>query len=271
MNEQVKKILPPGLTTYDIFKCAAVLLMVVDHIGFFFFPDELWLRVAGRLCVPVWMFLVGYARSRDMGPQMWIAVAILSATNIVAGMYVFPFCILLTILITRMVMDPMMERMLRSRQVFWSMNAILFALAIPTMMATEYGTHAIIMAVFGYMARRMQDGDPRIGRDLLSHHMAFTAITYIAIQYVLFGFAQPQALALCVGTLAVCFALLMFRPGVVPGTGSGVGAVLSWPVKVVGRHTLLIYVAHLVAFKGLAMWVNPEKYGFMNWHWLIQK
>ena len=45
------KVLPRELTSYDFLKTFAVVFMVIDHAGFFFFPDNDWMRVAGRLSV----------------------------------------------------------------------------------------------------------------------------------------------------------------------------------------------------------------------------
>ena len=65
------KTLPSSITSYDILKTFAVLTMIIDHIGLYFFPDEMWWRVIGRLSFPVWLFLIGYAQSRDI-PKLLI-------------------------------------------------------------------------------------------------------------------------------------------------------------------------------------------------------
>ena len=269
MNDAINKVLPRALTTYDIFKFMAVALMVVDHIGYYFFPEELWWRVAGRLCVPVWLFLVGYARSRDMGPAMWAGMVLLVVANVASGMYVFPLNILATVLAVRLVMDPLMDRALVSRKTFWAMNAVLFAVALPTMMVTEYGTLALILAIFGYIARRVHDGDGRVDRNLQTNYMIFAVLSFVGYQSVAFGFEQIQALALAVGIMVISFLLLLFRPATVKGTEQGAGHLLSLPVQLIGRHTLFFYVAHLLVFKALGMALLPETFKFMNWSWFI--
>ena len=52
-NQKVKII-----TSYQI-KLIAALLMVVDHVGVVFFPDQLVLRYIGRLSFPLFAWLVG--------------------------------------------------------------------------------------------------------------------------------------------------------------------------------------------------------------------
>ena len=51
------KTLPTAITSYDLFKTLAVATMLIDHVGIYFFPDELWFRVIGRLSFPIWLFL----------------------------------------------------------------------------------------------------------------------------------------------------------------------------------------------------------------------
>jgi hypothetical protein len=48
-------------------KWLAVLLMVVDHVGFFLFPEQIILRAIGRLSFPLFAFLIanGYQYTKD--------------------------------------------------------------------------------------------------------------------------------------------------------------------------------------------------------------
>ena len=47
------KQLPANITSYDLFKALALVLMLADHIGYYFYDDVDWWRVAGRICVPI--------------------------------------------------------------------------------------------------------------------------------------------------------------------------------------------------------------------------
>ena len=44
---------------YDWLKVLAVVTMVIDHIGYYLFPDVLGLRLVGRIAFPIFLFLVG--------------------------------------------------------------------------------------------------------------------------------------------------------------------------------------------------------------------
>jgi len=53
--------LPSLLTTHHLFKAFALVIMTIDHVGAFLYPDDLWWRAVGRIATPIWFFLVGYA------------------------------------------------------------------------------------------------------------------------------------------------------------------------------------------------------------------
>lgn len=48
------------LTTHDALKIVGVSFMILDHLGDFFFNDQMTLRVLGRLAAPLFFFLIGY-------------------------------------------------------------------------------------------------------------------------------------------------------------------------------------------------------------------
>ncbi len=56
---------------FDAFtlKLIAIMAMAVDHIGALIYPETLWLRVAGRLAMPIIAFLLveGYHHTRHLG------------------------------------------------------------------------------------------------------------------------------------------------------------------------------------------------------------
>src|SRR5262245_51986648 len=108
------KTLPKDLTSYDLLKAEAVIIMIVDHIGFYFYPDQLWYRAVGRIGFPIWFFLVGYAQSRDISPKLVGGALILLVANMFAGMSIFPMNALVTIMLMRLALDGIMKDALRN-------------------------------------------------------------------------------------------------------------------------------------------------------------
>lgn len=253
------------ITSYDLLKALAVVLMLVDHVGYYFYPDELWLRVIGRFCVPVWLFLVGYARTRELDPRFLIGGLMLVATGFVAGMPVFPLNILFTILALRLVMDFVAERMVTrdGGRHLWPLAVLAALITLPTMLFVEYGTLAILLMLCGWMVRNR---DSMADDNRIRPFFVFTVMAFAVTQSLQFGFSGPQFAALAVGTLAVFAVLSLFRPVEYPrltrvlGPGAGV-------VRLLGRRTLEIYVLHLILFRFIGVLTQPERYALWNWTW----
>ena len=55
----------------DWLKIAAIVLVLVDHVGYFFIDDDQWWSVFGRMAAPSFFFLIGYAHTRAV-PLQWI-------------------------------------------------------------------------------------------------------------------------------------------------------------------------------------------------------
>ncbi len=64
MNEQHRKYRVLDGTTL---KLIAMISMVLDHVGDMFFPGVMWLRMIGRLAMPIFCFCIaeGFAHTRD--------------------------------------------------------------------------------------------------------------------------------------------------------------------------------------------------------------
>ena len=39
-------------------KMIAILAMAIDHIGFLFYPQAIWLRIIGRIAFPIFAFMI---------------------------------------------------------------------------------------------------------------------------------------------------------------------------------------------------------------------
>lgn len=259
------KVLPKDLTSYDFFKTFAVILMLVDHIGFYFFPENLWWRVFGRMCVPVWFFLIGYAQSRDLSPRLWIGAALLVAGNFIAGMSIVPLNILATMIAVRLIIDPLMKHTLRKPSAFWAVMTMMMFLIIPSGVATEYGTQAVIMAVYGYLLRH-RDELPD-AQKFITQYMVFAMVSFVVFQFFVFLFPEPLFITLCFGIMAVMGALYFFRPVTFPKLTQAMPGPFVWLFRLMGRRTLEIYVFHLLLFKGLALWLEPDRFVLLDWKW----
>jgi len=122
------KTLPKNMTSYDLLKTFAVITMIIDHVGYYFFPEQLEWRVVGRMSMPVWLFLVGYAKTRDIPEMLWMGGLILLAGNIIVGMPIFALNILFGIMVVRLTLDKVIAVMF-SGNVFVLLGLVLIVFA----------------------------------------------------------------------------------------------------------------------------------------------
>ena len=52
------------LNSYDIYKFIAFIAMIVDHLGYYFFPDLTILRVIGRVAIIIFAVLYGFSSGK---------------------------------------------------------------------------------------------------------------------------------------------------------------------------------------------------------------
>lgn len=262
---------PKDITSYDLLKAVAVLLMIVDHVGFYFFPDHEIFRAIGRICVPMWFFLIGYARSRDLPLKLFICIGILIAADLVTGMYFTPFSILFTIMLVRLALDKAVHFADRSRAALWTLCAVLTVTILPSIMLGEYGTQGLILAIFGFMIRRQQDA--RINnieiadKTLLRDYTIFMTFIFIAWQQFAFGFATPSLIVMASGVMVTIWILSRFESKTYPDATAALPSIIVWSVQLMGRRTMEIYVAHLVLFKFAALLSGDDRFGWFDWEW----
>ena len=258
----ISKTLPKDITSYDLLKTFAVVIMIIDHFGAYFFPDELWLRAIGRLSYPIWLFLIGYARSRDLSQLLWIGGGLLVLANFVVGMALFPLNILFVILAVRLLLDPLMKLARQSVFIQWGLAVILLLLVVLFYYVLEYGTLALLTAMFGFMARRKEETD---NQDALVHFMIFAALSFIAVQALTFEFDTAQFLVMAIFSALLHSILCDFKPVIYPALTARLPAAVVWLAQLCGRRTLEIYVVHLLVFKVLALyWGTYEGMGFLD-------
>jgi len=259
------KSLPSSVTSYDLLKTFAVITMIIDHVGAYFFPEDMWWRAIGRMSFPAWLFLVGYARGRDLSPALWGGAIILTAANFIFGMPIFSLNILVAIICVRLLLDPLMVVLNKDNQkYFWPVVVVLIVLGLPSQIMFEYGSFAFLAAVFGYMVRNKE----RYDLSFISNYMVAMFVGYLFVQYISFGFSMPQLVVMAVGTFFVWYALLKFDGKPLPELNDKLYAPARGFLKFCGRRTLGIYVGHLLLFKCAALLMGIEGFGLFAWDWL---
>ncbi|MCB1563696.1 MAG: hypothetical protein KDJ75_08995 [Alphaproteobacteria bacterium] len=260
------KILPAGITSYDLWKTLAVVTMIIDHIGWSFFPDDLWWRAVGRYSFPIWFFLIGYARTRDLPLKLWIGAGVLIAANVALGLWVLPMNILVTVAVVRFILDPVMKLALKNRFYFWGVPVLMAVAAVPTGSLFEYGTSAVITAMFGYLVRHREElGNER----LIFNFTIFALLAHIVLQQLSFGFLQEQFMVMIPGVGLVYLGLYYFKPITFEGLTRKIPRPGKALIQLCGRRTLEIYVVHLLIFRVAAFALGISGSVLFGWRWML--
>jgi TraX protein len=257
----IKKALPSEITSYDLLKTFAVIIMIIDHMGHYFFPDLEWFRAVGRIGFPVWFFLVGYARGRDVSPKLMMGALVLIIGNVIVGMPILAFNALVSIALIRVSIDYIMKYLLYRQIYVWLFAALMFVLVIPTDFVTEYGAQGMLVAMYGYLVRNK---DQITHKDITINFMMFSFVTFIIYQQLMFGFSWGAFLFMAVGTFIVRYYLLTFSLKTYPALGRKLPVLASALLQFCGRYTLEIYVVHLLLFKFMALALGMEGFSFLD-------
>ncbi len=261
----MNKAMPKNLTSYDLLKTLAMVLMIVDHLGYYFFPDLLWFRAFGRLSAPIWLFLIGYARTRDFSTRMWVSIFVLTLSSYMVGLSILPLTILVTILIARVILDPLMGAIRATPQILYPISAVLFLMTIASFPLFEYGSEVMMIVMLGYLVRHKEEVPFR--KEQIFTFAIVAASSHIFYQsMVFFSFDKIQTGLVAIGILTILTALLKFRPIEYPTLTARLPAMVTWFLQLCGRRNLELYVIHIVLFRFIALALGSEQLSLFNFH-----
>ena len=247
----------------DWLKTAAIMMVVVDHFGYFFMQDPAWWSVFGRMAAPVFFFLMGYAQSRTI-PLRWIWLGVIltlldSWNN--AWMWMAPN-ILFSLVLIRIARPGVKALILK----FGWLAFILLVCALIALLplvenVVDYGSEGWLWALFGLCQRMYVDGRKTPGVDGTAHNPATSvqsvvpyvrimrllacivaAVVYVWQEQGMFWFSQVQLVTVTVGVGILSICLCLFQRG--PSRFQPPQPIAR-TLYFIGWHTLEIYAIQL--------------------------
>jgi hypothetical protein len=246
LSKQVTTDKFPYPTTYDIIKTLAVITMIIDHVGLYFAGDNPWLRAIGRIGLPVWFYLIGYARSRQLGTKLIGGASILVATNLFVGFLVIPLNALWSVIFIRLSLNRII-RLIGKSEIILSIVLLAFMFLNPFLdFLWEYGGLAFIFALCGYYQRNGFADKKFVPAGIA----VFSLVAFIYSQQQLFNLPLAPLLFMIVGTIATMLILVYYLPKDGPAISSN-NRFITKSLMIGGHYTLEIYVIHLTVFKAI--------------------
>ena len=247
----------------DWLKTAAIIMVAVDHTGYFFIVDAEWWSVFGRLAAPPFFFLLGYAKSRTV-PFRWIwlgaTLTLLDSWNN-DWTWVAPNIFFSLALIR--VLRPNVQVFLQKYG--WAAFALLVSVLLMLLPIAadivDYGAEGWLWALFGLCQRMYVDCRTAAAADGVAqcpaaHTHALTqkpgqmrllacfiaAAVYVWQEQIEFLFSQVQFATVTLGIGALSLGLCLFLRGpcrIQPPEP------IAGALRFFGRHTLEIYFIQL--------------------------
>lgn len=232
----------PELTSHDVLKLVALLLMTLDHIGAHLYPDALWLRALGRGAFPLFFFLAGYSPSRHFKYDiLWVAIAV-SIVHVFTYHPLLPLNALFAYMLARWTVLRFGEQIAREPLVWWVTCSVFI---LPTLLLWEYGSFALLFAFFGYLVRIRPAARSTTIFGLL------TILIYPLCQLIYFDFSLSQLVCVCAIMAAAGYGMWRFTPRHYPLANQPVKTALQY----LSRYSLYYYLLHLAALEILAAYV----------------
>jgi hypothetical protein len=259
----------------DWLKTAAIVMVLVDHFGYFFMEDDQWWGVFGRMGAPPFFFLMGYAHTRTV-PFRWIwlgvGLTVLDSWNN-GWTWVAPN-ILLSLALVRLARPYVQALAQRYGWVAFAVLVAAFLAILPVAgKVVDYGAEGWLWALFGLCQRMYADGKSATDVDSAAQSSAplaqaktknvglmrllaclVAAAVYVWQEQREFSFTQVQFAVFILDVGLLSTSLCLFRRG---PSRIQPAPVIAGVLRFIGRRTLEIYAIQLAGFE-LLVKLKPD-------------
>ena len=171
-----------GINSFQL-KLIAVITMIIDHVGLFFFPEHILFRIIGRISFPIFAFLIveGFYHTRDIWKYM-------IRLGISAVLSEIPFDLLTTgkvfdlrhqnVFFTLLIGVVLMYVYEKQYSTFSKVSTVFLIMLAGDIFRTDYGSWGVLMIFCFFIFRE---------------RMAAKLISAAVINIVVFGYIQAFA------------------------------------------------------------------------------
>lgn len=230
--------------SYDLLKSIAIITMIIDHVGLFFYPDISLLRVIGRIAYPLFAFCIGYNQKYKFDTTLIVLAIVMCLSHVIfwpalGGMIRTSFLnasILPSIIITRILLNYTSHLIKPNTMYLWAFVLWMFAPISNSFI--QYGTAGIILTICGYLSASLKNSkEYRV-------FLYVNLILYVGFECALF---RMNLLGLSVfifeffilAKILKCFSI---KPVSVP-------ELFKKPLLLASRYALIVYFVHSLIFK----------------------
>lgn len=213
----------------DLLKLVAIAVMVVDHLGGYFFPEMMTLRMIGRYAMPIFGFFVGYNFKNSINFYiLFYGVILYLVSTIFIVESFFPANILISLFLGQLYLS-FFYKQFHSLTKGWLHFIFLVILSPFTSYLFDYGSLVIGIIVIGYMVK-VKSIDLKV---------AAFAITYISLLHTVVNFSNlSKANLFFCGVVAIMLYLSLCY--------GNFEKKFVLNISPITRHALVIYCLHIL-------------------------
>ena len=148
-------------------KLIAMLSMVFDHVGDNFFPEQTWMRVIGRIAMPIFAFFVaeGFLHTRDRKKYLlrmgvFALVSELPFDLLTAGRLEFGhqnvMCTFFLAILALLCFDTLMAKEQTRARMALAWGALVAAIAAALLLKTDYNIYGVGLVFVFYLFRKKE-------------------------------------------------------------------------------------------------------------------
>lgn len=161
----------------------AMITMLIDHLGYVFFPSEPWMRIIGRIAFPIYCYLlvVGYQRTRSkkryslrlfglaLLSQLPYSLAfITTGVNVIATLFIALLIVMAIDYFKDQVGLQVLVALLLVTVTYWPMSALEF----------DYGTYGVVLVlIYRYLPNAWA---------MVAAHLALNIVWIFAFNFTVF-------------------------------------------------------------------------------------
>lgn len=224
---------------YDLMKSIAFLLMVIDHIGYFFFPQNFLLRAIGRGSAIIFALLFGLTEHKKNNKILLFAFLTLLVEYYFMG-EILPLNILFNFYLTYFLLKPVENLYYNNNALFNFILILLIPLTFVLNNFIEYGLFFVFLVFCGKLFAK----ENKTTKDKIT--AAAIVILFYLYQILNFGFGLFNSILVAIIFVIiyknVCnFKLIDLKENKV--------------LLFISRHSLELYTAHILLFCIILRWL----------------
>ncbi len=225
----------------DLLKVLAIIAMVIDHVGFYFFPEHVSLRMIGRTAMPMFCFFAGYNFKGKVNPIILLYGLLLYVDTLLVHNLHISANILISIFLGQVYLFLTQNTV---KNFYYSFVHVIFlALLFPvTKNLIDYGTISIAIMILGYRVQQ----DPLDLKLLVFAAMVLSVYHTLDIFMPAYNFTYLEVLAICIIAGLEYFLMV----------AKDFSERIAFNISFLSRNILFIYFAHYLLLESIFIYIN---------------